>query len=49
MPQTIIVDPHKLRQFDEPEDATFCLVTNPEFKDDITIHISGSYRDYLTV
>ncbi len=49
MSQPIIVDPSKLRQFGEAEDAVFCLVTNPEFKDDIVIHKSGGYRDYLTV
>jgi hypothetical protein len=49
MPKPITVDPDKLRQFGSPEDAVFCLVTNPEFKDDIVIKKSGSYRDYITV
>jgi len=45
----ITVDPDKLRQFGPAEDATFCLVTNPEFKDDIVIAKSGQYRDYKVV
>jgi hypothetical protein len=49
MPPAITVDPDKLRQFGPAEDAVFCLVTNPEYKDDIVINKSGSYRDYQTV
>lgn len=49
MPKPITVDPDKLRQFGSPEDAVFCLVTNPEFKDDIVVKKSGRYRDYITV
>jgi len=46
---SVTVDPDKLRQFGEPEDATFCLVTNPEYKDSLVIHRSGRYRDYQTI
>ncbi|MET7878942.1 hypothetical protein ABZS52_18670 [Micromonospora profundi] len=49
MTKPVIVDPDKLRQFGSAEGAVFCLVTNPEFKDDIVIAKSGRYDDYLTV
>lgn len=49
MSRVLTVDPDKLRQFGSPEGAVFCLVTNPEFKDDIVVHKSGKYRDYITV
>jgi hypothetical protein len=49
MSRTVVVDPDKLRQFGSPEGVVFCLVTNPEFKDDIVIAKSGSYRDYITI
>jgi hypothetical protein len=49
MSRTIVVDPEKLRQFGSPEGAVFCLVTNPEFKDDIVIAKNGTYEDYITV
>jgi hypothetical protein len=49
MSHVITVDPDKLRQFGSPEGVVFCLVTNPEFKDDIIVKKSGRYRDYITV
>ena len=49
MTKPVVVDPDKLRQYGSPEGAVFCLVTNPEFKDDIIIAKSGRYTDYLTV
>lgn len=49
MSRVITVDPDRLRQFGPAEEATFCLVTNPEYKDDIIIEKSGRYRDYQTI
>jgi len=49
MPTRIIIDPARLRQFGEPEDSVFCLVTNPELQDEITVVKNGRYRDYLTI
>lgn len=45
----IKVDPDRLRQFGDPEDSIFCLVTNPELMDTIQIVESGKYREYLKI
>ena len=49
MTDRLTVNPAKLSQFGEVEDATFCLVTNPEFIERIEIDRSAPYRQYLTV
>lgn len=49
MSAPITIDPDLLRQFGPAEDSVFVLVTNPEYKDDLTVSRSGSYRDYLTL
>lgn len=45
----ITVDPDRLRQFGDPEDSTFCLVTNPELMDSIQVAESGKYREYVKI
>lgn len=45
----ITIDPARLRQFGDPADAVFCLVTNPELADKIDIAETGGYRAYITV
>ncbi|MEV5749475.1 hypothetical protein AB0L00_16790 [Actinoallomurus sp. NPDC052308] len=49
MTESIVVDPAKLRQFGDPMDSVFCLVTNPEYMDQISIVENGGYRDYLKI
>jgi hypothetical protein len=49
MQTSITVDPDQLRQFGEPEDSTFCLVTNPELMDVIQVIESGKYREYIKI
>ncbi|HUP59141.1 MAG TPA: hypothetical protein VNA69_01840 [Thermoanaerobaculia bacterium] len=43
----IVIHPDRIRQFGDAADATFCLVTNPEFENLIEIDRSGTYRNYL--
>ena len=45
----LVIDPARLRQFGEPNDAVFCLVTNPELAGQFEIARTGGYRDYLTI
>ncbi len=49
MSEKIIVDPARLRQFGEPMGSVFCLITNPEFMEEITLIESGDYRDYIRI
>ncbi|HEU5158452.1 MAG TPA: hypothetical protein VFU43_15765 [Streptosporangiaceae bacterium] len=49
MSTTIVVDPAKLRQFGDPMESVFCLVTNPEYMDRISLVKSGNYKDYLRI
>jgi hypothetical protein len=49
MPAKITIDPARLRHFGEAEDSIFCLVTNPELQDEITVVKNGRYRDYVTI
>lgn len=49
MPAAIKIDPARLRHFGPAENSAFCLVTNPELADEISIEKTGDYQDYLTV
>ncbi|ATB40263.1 hypothetical protein CYFUS_005711 [Cystobacter fuscus] len=41
------ISPARIRQFGDPEDAAFCLVTNREFISQIHLEREGGYSDYL--
>src|ERR1039457_1148579 len=49
MPEKLVIDPSQLHQFGEPMDSAFCLVTNPELIDVISILPTGGYREYLKI
>ncbi len=49
MEDTVHVHPARISQFGSPEDATFCLVTNPNLVDRIVVDREAGYADYRTV
>jgi hypothetical protein len=46
---TLVVDPQKIRQFGEPDGATFCLVTSAELAREVAIVQSSAYPDHDVV
>jgi hypothetical protein len=44
----VVLHPGRLSQFGDSQGVTFCLVTNPEFVDHITVEHDGAYADYRT-
>ncbi len=44
MPDAIVVDPGRVRQFGPPEGAAFCLVTNPHLKDAFVVQTEAPYE-----
>lgn len=49
MSAKIAVDPSRLRQFGDPADSIFCLVTNPGIMDQISVAENGGYREYRMI
>jgi len=45
----LIVDPGRIRQFGDPTDVTFCLITNPEWEDRVEVVRDAPYADYRTI
>lgn len=45
----VVIDPGRLSQFGSAEGNVFCLITNPEIADQISINRDAPYTDYLTV
>jgi hypothetical protein len=45
----VLVNPAKLSQFGSAEDSVFCLVTNPEIADNISLVQDAPYKEYRTV
>ena len=46
---TIAIRPRRLRQYGAPEDAVFCLVTNPALADVLALEECDDYRDATVV
>ncbi|WP_261554687.1 hypothetical protein [Frankia tisae] len=47
MPESeLVVDPARIRQFGDPTDTVFCLVTNASLLDDIRLVRTAQYLDY---
>lgn len=49
MPDTMRVNPARIRQFGDPEGSVFCLVTNKEVVDRIEVVREADYAEYVTV
>jgi hypothetical protein len=49
MATELMVNPARFSQFGQVEDSVFCLVTNPEVVDQISVVQEAPYREYKTV
>lgn len=45
----LVVDPSKIQQFGDPDDAVFCLVTSTSVIDQVGLVRKAAYRDYQMV
>jgi hypothetical protein len=45
----VLINPSRFSQFGSAEDSIFCLVTNPEIVDDISVVREAPYKEYRTV
>lgn len=45
MDEPVLIDPGRLRQFGDPEGATFCLLTNQAYVDHLKVETEAPYAD----